>query len=194
MMQVFNATINLEGNFANAVARRGLTTPEIYVLRRLHGDDAVIKIEHVGYADVDSADERERLDYEYGAGLANLTGDAKTSIEKMFGGDFAPLIEELRGYNGKLVDREDDLFTFQQPEPFASPIAEDKGTLIRKRAMEKAAAKKAVPEDPKDFTPAAKPKKQKPAAEPKKQKPAAEPKIAAAAIRSSSPDPLENVL
>lgn len=183
-MQIFNAYVNLGGEVVNSVAKRGLTPPEIYVLRRLHGDDAVVKIEHVGFADVDHMDERERLDYEYGPGLANLTGDAKTSIEKMFGGDFSPLIEELRGFTGKLTDVEGELFDFQQPLPFASPVAADKGQLIRKRAADKAAAKKTAPEDPKDFTPEGKPNVKKPKTD----------KPAEAAIRSSKKDELDNIL
>lgn len=142
MMQIFNAVVRLDGNVIHEVAKRGLTVPEIYILKRLHGDDGVVKIEHVGYADIDPADERERLDFEYGAGLINLHEDRKTSVEKMFGADYAPLVEELREYEGELVDREDTLAEFQKSEPFASPNAEDKGSQIRRKAAAKAAKKK----------------------------------------------------
>lgn len=142
MMNVFNATVRIGGMLEQEVAKRGLTIPEIIVLRRLHGNDGVINIEHAGYADVDSIDERERLDYIYGNGLSHLHEDQKTSIEKLFGGDYTPLPEELRDYSGAIVDKEDELEEFQRPIPYASPAAEDRGTTIRKKADAKKAAKK----------------------------------------------------
>lgn len=142
MMEIYNATIRLQGNIQNEVAKRGLTVPELYILRRIHGNDAVVKLQHVGHAEIDPLDERERLDYEYSSGLANLHEDQKTSVEKMFGADFSPLPEEFREYNGDYSDNEDTLEEFQKSEPFASPNAEDRGSQIRKKAAAKAKAKK----------------------------------------------------
>lgn len=147
MMQVFNARIRLAGALETEVSKRGLTVPEIHILRRIHGPDAVVGLEHVGYAEIDPADERERLDYEYGAGLNNLHEDLKTSVEKLFGGDFAPLPEELRDFGGDLVDREDTLSKFQEALPFQSPNHEDRGSVIRKRAAEKKNAKTPAPKE-----------------------------------------------
>lgn len=142
MMQIFNGTVRLGGQLIHEVNRRGLTVPEIAVLQRIHGKDAVINLEHVGYAEVDPLDERERLSYEYDIGLQGLHEDQKTSIEKMFGSDYAPLPTELRGYEGELVDVEDSLANFQKPVPYASPNAEDRGAQIRRKAAEKVEAKK----------------------------------------------------
>lgn len=142
MMQVFNATVRIGGMLEQEVLKRGITVPEIIVLRRLHGNDGVINIKHVGYADVDAIDERERLDYIYGNGLSHLHEDQKTSIEKLFGGDYTPIPEELREYEGKFVDKEDDLEEFQKPEPYSSPAYEDRATAIRKKAEAKRADKK----------------------------------------------------
>jgi hypothetical protein len=147
MMQIFNATIRLQGSLIHEVARRGLTVPELYVLRRIHGMDGVVKLQHVGYADIDPLDERERLDYEYAAGLANLHEDQKTTVEKMFGADFSPLPEVYREYEGTLVDKVATLSEFQESEPFQSPNAEDKGAQIRKKAAAKKAASTKTPVD-----------------------------------------------
>lgn len=144
MMQVFNATIRIGGMLEQEVQKRGLTVPEIVVLRRLHGDDGVISLEHAGYADVDPIDERERLHEIYGNGLAHLHEDQKTSIEKLFGGDYAPLPDELRGFDGPLTDKEDDLEIFQEPLPYKSAAIEDRATLIRNKAAAKKASRKEV--------------------------------------------------
>lgn len=142
MMQVFNAIVRLAGQTHHEVAKRGLTVPEIYVLRRIHGNDAVVKLQHVGYAELEPIDERERLDYEYKDGLLNLHEDQKTSIEKMFGADFSPLPEELRDYEGELVEKTATLAEFQESEPYASADAEAKGASIRKKMADKKNAKK----------------------------------------------------
>ena len=140
-MQVFNAKVRLQGSVMHEVARRGLTVPEIYVLRRIHGNDGVVDVVHVGDTEVDGADERERLDFEYAAGLANLHEDQKTSIEKMFG-DYSDLPEVLRGYEGALSKRKAALVEYQASEPFESPNAEDKGAQIRRKAEAKKLATK----------------------------------------------------
>lgn len=160
-MECFNATIRLEGNPLNEVAKRGLTVPEIVILRRLHGDDAVVKLEHVGTVeDMDNFEERERLSYEYDAGLKNLHEDAKTSVEKMFGGDYNPLPQKLRDYRGDRTDIvTDDLEDFQRSLPFASPNVADRKTQLREKAnarkkLAKEEAKKIVSDD--DESPAPK--------------------------------------
>lgn len=114
-MQVFNADVRLAGVLTNVVQKRGLTAPEIYVLRRIHGNDAVVNIKHVGDTEVDDDEERDRLHYEYGGGLASLGDDAKTSIVKMFG-EFGPLLSKVKDYEGDLVDKLELLEEYQKPE------------------------------------------------------------------------------
>lgn len=142
MMNIFNAKVRLGGALENEVIKRGLTVPEIVILRRIHGNDALIAIEHVGYCELDPIDERERLDYIYGNGLAHLHEDQKTSVEKLFGGDYTPLPEELRDYDGPEVDVHKELEEFQAPEPFASPAIDDRATAIRKKADAKKLGRK----------------------------------------------------
>lgn len=145
-MQIFNAKVRLQGNMHNEVAKRGLTVPEIILLRKIHGGDGVVDIQHVGFADIDHLDERERLCYDYEPGLNSLGGtlgaeEAKAEFEKIFGGEYNPLPEELRDYEGEVVEDEKDHEEFRQSEPYASPNAEDRGAQIRRRAKEKAEAK-----------------------------------------------------
>ena len=144
MMPVFNARVRLGGMLENEVIKRGLTVPEIIVLRRIHGPDALVGIVHAGYCEIDPIDERERLDFIYGNGLAHLHEEQKTSVEKLFGGDYTPLPEELRDYEGEMVDTEGELEEFQAPEPYVSPSYEDRATAIRKKAEAKKASKKAA--------------------------------------------------
>lgn len=141
-MQVFNAVVRLQDSLMNEVPKRGLTVPEIYILRRIHGAGAVVKIEHVGDTVVDGLEERTRLSYLYDGGLAALNDDQKTSVRKMFGEEYASLPEELQGYSGKLVKREDDLENYQREEPYSDAEADEEAKMLRtgKRTKAKAAA------------------------------------------------------
>lgn len=142
-MQVFNGRVRLGGSLQHEVYKRGLTTPEILVLRKLHGHDGVVGLEHAGNADVDDDDERERLQYLYGDGLAALSEDQKTSIEKMFS-TYGALPQQLKDYTGEFSDKEDELEEFQKSLPFASPNAEDEGKQKKKAKAEQKAAAKAL--------------------------------------------------
>lgn len=113
-MQVFNADIRLAGVLTNVVQKRGLTAPEVYVLRRIHGNDAVVNLVHVGDTEVDDDEERDRLNYEYGGGLASLGDEAKTTIAKMFG-EFGPLLTKVKDYDGPIEENLELLEEYQKP-------------------------------------------------------------------------------
>lgn len=113
-MNVFNAKIRLAGSIGNEVHKWGLTVPELIILRVLHGTDGVVDIQHAGIADIDDIEERERLSTVYDEGLMNLGDDAKTSVSKMFGGDYNPLPSELRGYAGSFSAKDGFLEEFQE--------------------------------------------------------------------------------
>lgn len=132
-MQVFNAIVRLQDNLNNEVSKRGLTVPEILVLRRIHGEGAVVQLKHVGGTVVDGAAERLRLEEIYGDGLASLSEDRKTSIEKMFGSEYSTLPEELKDYKGDLVNKMDDLEAYQEPEPYTDvPVSSVKAKSSKK--------------------------------------------------------------
>lgn len=124
-MHVYNATVRLNGELNHEVAKRGLTTPEILILNKIHGGaegkGGVVNIRHAGTVpDFDDMEERERLEYTYDPGLANLHEDLRTSVKKMFS-EFGALPTVLRDYAGPLCDEENELEEFQKSLPFKSP-------------------------------------------------------------------------
>lgn len=87
-MHIYDATVRLGGDTAHEVDKSGLTAPEIMVLRRLHGLDAVVRIKPVQPrgGPFNHRAERDRLRGLYGdrdatAGLVN----------ELFGPDHTPL-------------------------------------------------------------------------------------------------------
>jgi len=91
-MRAFSCVIYLNGEIKNQV-RKVLTAPEIYIMRWLHGNDAVNEIalwgDYAKYKGVDrwpESEERERLKTEYDEYLMRDRGARKpTSIDAMFG-------------------------------------------------------------------------------------------------------------
>lgn len=135
-MHMFNAVIRLQGAIGNEVMKFGLTVPEIVILQHIHGSDGVAKLEHRGVADIDDADERERLIVEYNEGLLNLGDEHKTSVEKLFGGEYNPLPHTLRSYKGELGTEEGYLEDFQEP-PYV--VDEDVGITPMEKARQRRA-------------------------------------------------------
>lgn len=117
-MQTYNAIVRLGGELHNEVEKKNLTAPEILVLRKVHGQDAVVKIEPSGEWDdhfskvtrrdevtgetyeeereYDDDAEKNRLADTYGTAIMKEEdgGDPRASIDRMFG-EFAPLPVEL---------------------------------------------------------------------------------------------------
>lgn len=61
-MQPYKCKLRLNGNLNNEVVKRGVTAPEIMVLRALHGADAVVDISEDGPMDKRShSEERARI-------------------------------------------------------------------------------------------------------------------------------------
>lgn len=121
-MKYYDAKIRLKGNVQHEVNKTSLSAPEIIVIRRIHGSDAVVNItetdvlpdyrfehekdEETGKVELiekefDPIEERARLHDTYGAGLAALDDENKTTIERLFGGEHAPLIDELPEFKKK---------------------------------------------------------------------------------------------
>jgi hypothetical protein len=65
-MELCNATVRLGGSVGHTVEKVDLTPPEIAVLRRIHGQDAVINIAPVRMDKRGHAVERARLEQLYG--------------------------------------------------------------------------------------------------------------------------------
>jgi hypothetical protein len=101
-MDFYKAKVRLRGDVRHEVAKPRLSTPEIYILRFIHGEDAVVEIELAQKnVEVDAHEERQRLHRVYGEGLANL--EKKTSVTEIFGQGFTPLPESLPEFRGREV-------------------------------------------------------------------------------------------
>lgn len=69
-MQTYTAKLRLSGSLFNEVHKTDLTAAEATVLRRLHGDDALVDIKPGKQVDRDDDEERKRLLEIYGKGIA----------------------------------------------------------------------------------------------------------------------------
>ena len=102
-MEVYSAKVRLGGKVLNEVPQDELTPAAIVCLRAIHGNDAVVAIEHIGQIKRTNAEERDRLELKYGQGLAI----AKTSLIALFGPEHTVLPVKLAGY-GEDDDGEDE--------------------------------------------------------------------------------------
>ena len=85
---MYRANVALNGNLGSVILKDGLTVPEIRVLIHVHGLGSVKEIAMSGKADVNSVDERERLNSIYSA----------AKVGQVFGnyGDLPMDIKELK--------------------------------------------------------------------------------------------------
>lgn len=66
-MQTANCHVRLSGDINNEIFKAGVTVAEIVVLRAIHGDDAVVKVQGTGNDKRAHAAELDRLKQTYGA-------------------------------------------------------------------------------------------------------------------------------
>ena len=83
-MEYANVEIRLAGSLENTVIKE-VSSPEIPVLKALHGHDAVVNIKKTRTAQADPKAERDRLEYVYTVAL----------IEKLFPGVISKLPTSL---------------------------------------------------------------------------------------------------
>lgn len=94
-MDFYKAKIRLAGNMLNEVRREGMTAPEIMLLQKIHGGDAVVEIEKTGNESMNHQAERQRLYIEYPAAI-NV--DAKRHyVEELFGPNHVDLPTSVPG-------------------------------------------------------------------------------------------------
>jgi hypothetical protein len=68
-MKLYDCKVRLQGSLYNEVPKPGVTAAEIYLLRHIHGNDAVADITEAGKNTATQSQERERLIEVYGEGL-----------------------------------------------------------------------------------------------------------------------------
>ena len=82
-MDYYKAKVRLSGSMLNEVWKDRLSAPEVLLLRKIHGSDAVCDLEKVDAKKVDHQEERQRLYLTYPAAI-NV--DAKRHyVEELFG-------------------------------------------------------------------------------------------------------------
>jgi len=93
-MKRYDATVRLCGDTAHEVNKEGLTAPEIMVLRRIHGLDAVVRIipAWAVYPHVSHREERDRLGKIYCD-----RDETAMLLNELFGPDHLPLPDTLDG-------------------------------------------------------------------------------------------------
>jgi hypothetical protein len=82
-MDIYSGKIRLAGDMRNEVRRAGMTAPEVILLQRIHGPDAVLELEKMGSEKRNHQEERQRLYLDYPAAINT---DAKRHyVEELFG-------------------------------------------------------------------------------------------------------------
>jgi len=124
-MQTYSAKIQLAGSLYNEVRRDDLTAPEITILRRIHGRDAIVDIKPGKHIERSDDEERARLAATYNAALSK--NDDVKSIDALLGPEGVPLAKTVRGVDslpaptsGKRAGRPPK--TDAEPEAPAEPI------------------------------------------------------------------------
>jgi hypothetical protein len=94
-MDYYKGKIRLSGSLNNEVRRDDMTAPEVILLQKIHGGDAVLELEKMGSRNVNHQDERQRL---YLAYPAAINADAKRHyVEDLFGPNHVDLPTSVPG-------------------------------------------------------------------------------------------------
>ena len=87
-MEIFSAEVNLGGDIRNSVVVHLVTVPELEILRRVHGHDAIWNIAKTGDDPrIENDHERETLQLKYGPEVVSTTfgpyGQLPTKISEL---------------------------------------------------------------------------------------------------------------
>lgn len=106
-MELFTCEISLGGDIKNTVVRDLVTAPELEVLRRVHGHDAIWNITRTGNSEnADNDAERETLQLRYGHEIVNgifgpygqlpsKLSELKIPIEQVKSSDLPPVTSKI---------------------------------------------------------------------------------------------------
>jgi hypothetical protein len=135
-MKLYSCKVRLHGDVRDEVRKDNVTQAEITVLRRIHGEDAVLEIRTAGATDRNEAAERDRLNAAYGEGTVNkifgmpvvrITDEVSISEEVEDVEELAtkpvelPVVKKGRGRPPK--------FPLPEPTADAAPAESSIGTL-----------------------------------------------------------------
>lgn len=114
-MQTYSAKLRLSGSLFNEIQKNDLTAAEVTVLRRLHGDDAVVDIKAGKQVDRTDDEERERLNGFYGKGIRR--NDKIKTLDAILGVPGVPLPTRIPGVDVLPAPK-----TGRRTTPVAEPI------------------------------------------------------------------------
>jgi hypothetical protein len=119
MFKLYSCKLRIGGSVLNEIRKSDVTAPEIDVLRKLHGADAVLEIKETGEVQRSDRAERDRIEGIY-ASPTNSVGESLAKKQRMladlFGHARNPLPKVLEDAP---VGAEEDVV---EPEVTAAPI------------------------------------------------------------------------
>jgi hypothetical protein len=123
-MKIYNCKVRLHANPNDEVRRNKVTAAEIRVLRKMHGEDAVVEITEVAEVERSQDQERDRLERAYGVkAVTALFGVPIVKIDAELPADPMAEIETAKPKPIPVVERvklPDDL----PPPAEAKPVAD----------------------------------------------------------------------
>lgn len=96
-MKLYSCRVRLHGSVMNEVFKEAVTATEIHVLRALHGPDAVLDITPRADIERTSAEERDRLAFQYPQYADGMNSQQIDIVSKLFG-PMTELPKELAGF------------------------------------------------------------------------------------------------
>ena len=94
-MDFYKGKVRLGGSMLNEVWRDNMTAPEVILLRKIHGHDAVIELEKTGSRSLDHQAERQRLYTSYPS--ATNQDSKRHFVEELFGPNHVDLPTSVPG-------------------------------------------------------------------------------------------------
>jgi hypothetical protein len=135
-MQIANCEVRLMGDLTNSIPKNGVTPAEAAILKAIHGEDAVIRVEITGNDRRPHQDEYNRLADIYG-NASNTEGEK--IFYKMFPKTFDPrLPSEFKQVGVEVLDN----VPTPLPTPPDAPDAADKDAEFFDAEAEMASKKK----------------------------------------------------
>lgn len=129
MQNMYDCTVRLSGSMLNEVRRVGVTASEIKVLKALHtGPETGVEVVHSivrskpASVDRDDFEERERLQFQYGAALSKL--EHVKRLDALLGHETVPLPQSVMGVDALPAakgGRRAKVEKAPEPEPVEEP-------------------------------------------------------------------------
>lgn len=133
-LDYMNCTVRLGGNLLHEVGKENVSNLELKVLRKIHGNDAVVNVQRISSKEADELEEAYRLARIYGKKVVEDT--LKVSLDDFEDWMQLQMEEEQRQRDEAAKKRQED-FQAQQREKLRAQLAEaSKGAEIQQQQSE----------------------------------------------------------